>query len=270
MRKIVLLLCLFAVMYSVTAQGQITTANSKPSADSVKTKEQQQAEAWANFQKMIEDRIHHDWAWIKRYEEDNAKLPAPQPGENRVVFIGNSITEGWINTDPGYFKMHGYINRGIGGQTTPQMLVRFREDVINLKPSVVVILAGINDIAENTGPSKLTDVFGNIVSMAELAKANHIQVILSSVLPASSFPWHPGIDPRPKIKALNEMLSQYAVQNHLGFINYYPAMVNQEQGIKTELAVDKVVHPNLAGYKIMEPLAEAAIQQCLKKIKSTR
>jgi lysophospholipase L1-like esterase len=211
---------------------------------------------------MIEERIHNDWAWMKRYEDDNAKLAAPVPGEKRVVFMGNSITEGWINTDPDFFKGKSYINRGIGGQTTPQMLVRFREDVINLKPAAVVILAGINDIAGNTGPSKVENVAGNIFSMAELAKAAHIKVILSSVLPAAGFPWNPKVNPVQSIIQLNGMLKAYAEQNNLGYIDYYTPMVNQQKGLKKELCVDGV-HPNMAGYKVMEPIAEAVIKKVI-------
>jgi lysophospholipase L1-like esterase len=232
-------------------------------AKAQQTEEQKKAEAWANFQKMIEERIHKDWAFIKRFEDDNQKLGTPAPGEKRVVFMGNSITEGWINTDPAFFKDRPYIDRGIGGQTTPQMLVRFREDVINLKPAVVVILAGINDIAENTGPSKIENVAGNIFSMAELAKAAGIKVVLSSVLPAASFSWHPGLDPRPAVTKLNEMLKDYAQKNKLGYIDYYSAMVNDEGGLKKEWGNDSV-HPNLIGYKIMEPIAEKEIAKALK------
>jgi lysophospholipase L1-like esterase len=229
----------------------------------VKTEEQKKQD-WENFQKMIEHRIHSDWPWLERYADDNQKLPAPAKGERRVVFLGNSITEGWINTDPDFFKGKSYVNRGIGGQTTPQMLVRFREDVINLQPEVVVILAGINDIAENTGPSKIENVAGNIFSMAELAKVNHIKVVLSSVLPAAAIPWHPGIDPVPSIIKLNELLKAYAEKNHLVYIDYYSATVNPDKGFKKELAIDGV-HPNMAGYKIMEPLVEKAIGEAFKR-----
>ncbi len=229
-----------------------------------KIKAQQDSINWVNFQKIIEERVHKDWAWIKRYEADNEKLPAPKPGEKRVVFMGNSITENWINTDPEYFKQHGYINRGIGGQTTPQMLVRFREDVINLKPDVVVILAGINDIAQNTGPMKLEDTFGNIISMAELAKANHIKVILSSVLPTYTISWHPGIDPKPQIKQLNDLLKNYADKNSIAYIDYYHPMLADDGGIQKNLALEGL-HPNLAGYKVMKPLAEAVISKVLKQ-----
>ena len=227
-----------------------------------KTAERKNADNWTAFAKMIDDRLHNDWSWIKRYEADNEKMPEPSPTEKRVVFIGNSITEGWINTDPEFFKTHGYINRGIGGQTTPQMLVRFREDVVNLHPKVVVILAGINDIAQNTGPNKLENVAGNIISMAEIAHANGIKVILCSVLPAAAFPWHPGIDPVNSIISLNRMLQAYAEKNKLAYVNYYDAVVDDKKAFKKELAVDGV-HPNLAGYKIMEPLAEAVIHKIL-------
>ncbi|MDB5002516.1 MAG: GDSL-like Lipase/Acylhydrolase [Mucilaginibacter sp.] len=227
-----------------------------------KTEEQKKKEAWENFQKVIEYRIHNDWAWLGRYEGDNQMLPSPAIGENRVIFFGNSITENWITIDPGFFKYKNYINRGIGGQTTPQMLVRFREDVINLKPEVVIILAGINDIAENTGPSKIENVAGNIFSMVELAQINHIKVVLSSVLPASAFPWHPGINPVPGIIKLNQMLKAYAEKNQLIYVDYYSATVNGDKGFKKELTVDGV-HPNLAGYKVMEPLAVKAITTAL-------
>jgi lysophospholipase L1-like esterase len=229
-----------------------------------KTVAQKNRDNWTNFMKMIEDRLHNDWAWLKRFEADNDHMPAPNPGEKRVIFLGNSITEGWINQDPGFFRDHGYINRGIGGQTTPQMLVRFREDVVNLHPQVVIILAGINDIAQNTGPSRLENITGNIISMAEIAKANGIKVILCSVLPAFSFPWHPGIDPAPAIVKLNRMLQGYAEKNKLGFVNYYPAAVDEKGAFKKDLTIDGV-HPNLPGYKIMEPLAEAAIEKAFSE-----
>lgn len=238
--------------------------NAHAQQSAAKTKAQQDSINWFNFQKMIEERVHKDWAFIKRFEDDNAKLGAPKPGEKRVVFMGNSITENWISTDPEYFKQHGYINRGIGGQTTPQMLVRFREDVINLKPDVVVILTGINDIAQNTGPIKLEDTFGNIASMAELAKANHIKVVFSSVLPAYTISWHPGIDPKPQIKQLNAMLKNYADKNSIAYIDYYSKMLADDGGIQKNLALEGL-HPNLAGYKVMEPLAEAVISKVLKQ-----
>ena len=220
-------------------------------------------EGMAGLSKMYDERFHNDWSWLKRFEDDNSKVPTPVPGEKRVIYIGDSITEYWIDKDLDFFKDR-YINRGIGGQTTPQILVRFREDVLNLNPKVVIILAGINDIAENTGPSKIENVAGNIFSMAELAKAHHIKVILCSVLPAHSFPWHPGINPVPSVVKLNQMLSDYAKANGLGYVDYYSSVVDENKAFKKELAVDGV-HPNLAGYKIMEPLAEKAINEALSK-----
>lgn len=205
-----------------------------------------------------------DWANIHKYETANGTVSPPAKGEKRVVFMGNSITDFWINSDSSFFSGKPYFDRGISGQTTGQMLLRFREDVINLKPGVVVILAGINDIAENNGPSKLEDVFGNIVSMAELSKANHIKVVLSSILPAFSFPWRPSIDPVPKVKALNEMIKDYADKNNIVYLDYFTAMADSRRGLPANLSKDGV-HPNLEGYKIMEPLAEKAIDAAMKR-----
>ncbi|MDD2303389.1 MAG: SGNH/GDSL hydrolase family protein [Prolixibacteraceae bacterium] len=205
-----------------------------------------------------------DWANTSRFKDANAKLASPSSDENRVVFMGNSITEGWINTDPDFFAGKSYVNRGISGQTTPQMLVRFRPDVINLKPTVVVILAGTNDIAGNTGPSTLEMIMDNLISMAELAKANQIKVVLSSVLPAFDYPWKPGMEPAPKIVKLNEMIKTYAEQNNIVYLDYFSSTVDDRNGLKKELSGDGV-HPNMAGYKIMEPLVEAAIKKALSK-----
>ena len=205
-----------------------------------------------------------DWANIHKYEEDNTKMRPPASGEKRVVFMGDSITDFWINNDSSFFSGNPYFDRGISGQTTGQMLVRFREDVINLQPKVVVILAGINDIAENNGPSKLEDVFGNIVSMAELAKANRIKVVLSSIMPAFSFPWRPSINPVPKVKSLNNMIKAYADKNNIIYLDYFTAMADSRSGLPANLSKDGV-HPTLEGYKVMEPLAEKAIAAALKK-----
>ncbi|MGY4537615.1 lysophospholipase L1-like esterase [Mucilaginibacter sp. UYNi724] len=232
-------------------------------ANAQQTEEQKKAEAWANFQKAVEERYHNDWAWLNRYAGDNLKMPAPAPGEKRVVYMGDSITDNWINTDPDFFKSRSYIDRGIGGQTTPQMLVRFREDVINLQPKVVIILAGINDIAGNTGPSVLENVAGNIFSMAQLAKTANIKVILCSVLPAYAIGWKPGVDPKEPIAKLNAMLKDYALKNKLGYVDYYAAMVDDKLALRDGLGTDGL-HPNLAGYKIMEPLADEAIKKALK------
>jgi lysophospholipase L1-like esterase len=176
--------------------------------------------------------------------------------------MGNSITEGWSNLHPDFFSGKPYINRGISGQTTPQMLIRFRPDVINLKPAVVVILAGINDIAGNTGPSTLEMIEDNLASMAELAKARGIPVVLSSVLPAFDFPWRPGMQPAEKVVQLNGWIKKYAESNGCIYLDYFTPMSDERHGLKTELTFDGV-HPNVAGYKVMEPLVESAIQKAL-------
>jgi lysophospholipase L1-like esterase len=205
-----------------------------------------------------------DWANLKRYTDDNQRLSNPVKGENRVVFMGNSITQGWVTIDPDFFKNRPYIGRGIGGQTTPQMVLRFRQDVIDLKPAVVVILAGTNDIAGNTGPMTLEQTLGNIISMAELAKANNIKVVLSSVLPAFDYPWKPGLEPAEKIYKLNQMIKAYAEKSGCVYLDYFSAMADERKGLMAGLG-DDGVHPNLAGYKIMAPLAQEAIAKALKK-----
>ena len=156
---------------------------------------------------------NNDWPNLSKYKEENVKIGMPAAGENRVVFMGNSITEGWEQISPEFFKDKPYINRGISGQTTPQMLVRFRPDVINLKPKVVVILAGTNDIAGNTGPSTLEMIEDNIASMVDLANANNIRVVLCSVLPVYDYPWKPGLNPAEKIVILNKWIKEYADKN---------------------------------------------------------
>jgi len=202
-----------------------------------------------------------DFGGLERFKEANAMLTAPAPGEDRVVFMGDSITAGWKLDDS--FPGKPYINRGIGGQTTPQMLVRFRQDVIDLKPKVVVILAGINDIAGNTGPMTLEQTEGNIASMAELASANGIRVVLCSVLPAIDFPWSPGLTPAPKVVAVNSWMKQYAAEKHHIYVDYYSAMVDERGGLPSTLSKDGV-HPLPAGYAIMTPLAEAGIEKALR------
>ena len=205
-----------------------------------------------------------DWANMKRFQEDNKKAGLPKANENRVVFMGNSITEGWSRTDPAFFEGKPYINRGISGQTTPQMVLRFKQDVIDLKPKVVVILAGINDIAGNTGPMTLEQTRDNIIAMAQLAKANGIKVVLSSVIPAYDFPWRPGMEPANKVVDLNKMIKEYADKNKIVYLDYFSAMADERNGLKKELGYDGV-HPNLEGYKVMAPLAEQAIADALKR-----
>lgn len=209
-----------------------------------------------------EQRIHNDWAYLARYRQENAQLPPPAAGENRVVFYGNSITRAWANRFPTQFPGKPYIGRGISGQTTPQMLVRFRQDVIALKPKVVVILAGTNDIAGNTGPSSLEMIEDNLASMAELGRANGIRVVLCSVLPVFDYPWKRGLEPAPKIVALNSWIRDYATSHGFVYLDYHSAMADERQGMKAELAEDGV-HPNTAGYALMAPLAERAITEAL-------
>jgi lysophospholipase L1-like esterase len=204
-----------------------------------------------------------DFAQLNRYAADDDKIGDPAPGTQRVVFYGDSLTDNWGRKFGKFFPGKPYVNRGISGQTTPQMLIRFQQDVAHLKPAVVVILAGTNDLAQNTGPETLAQIEDNFRSLVVLAKANHIRVVISSVLPADHFPWHPGIAPATQIVELNKWLVDFCKAEHLVYLDYYPVLATPEGAIKPELAVDKAVHPNDAGYAVMEPLAEAAIARSL-------
>jgi lysophospholipase L1-like esterase len=210
-----------------------------------------------------DQQLRTDWANLAKYRDANATVVPPAKGENRVVFMGNSITEGWQQYFPTMFAGKPYINRGISGQTTPQMLVRFRPDVVALKPKVVVILAGTNDIAGNTGPSTLEMIEDNIASMADIARANGIKVVLSSVLPVFDYPWKPGLEPAPKIIALNKWLKDYAAKHGAIYLDYHSPMADARGGMRDGLASDGV-HPNETGYRLMAPLAEQAIQKALR------
>lgn len=206
----------------------------------------------------------NDFGELARYRSANSVLGTPIPGERRVIFFGDSITDAW-HLDQ-YFPGKEYINRGIGGQTTPQMLVRFREDVINLQPAVLVVLAGTNDIAGNTGPMTLDEIEENYASIAELARVHNIHVIFSSVLPVHNYTERsnntfPTRSPS-KILALNEWLKKYCATNKLIYLDYFSAMVDGQGFLRKELAEDGL-HPNDAGYKIMAPLAQAAIDKAL-------
>jgi lysophospholipase L1-like esterase len=207
-------------------------------------------------------RLQDDWASLTRYRDANARLGPPRSGEQRVVFYGNSITDAWAQYFDTMFPGKPYVGRGISGQTTPQMLVRFRQDVIELRPAVVVILAGTNDIAGNTGPSTQSMIEDNLISMVELAKENGIRVVLASVLPAYDYPWRPGLEPAPKIVALNRWMRQYASAHDVVYLDYHSAMVDERMGLRAELT-DDGVHPNDAGYRVMAPLAERAIAEAL-------
>lgn len=203
-----------------------------------------------------------DWPNLKKYAQENQEL-ANISSKGRIVWMGDSITEMWKTTDPEFFQNPLYVNRGIGGQTTSQMLLRFRQDVINLKPEAVVILAGINDIAQNTGPISIENILGNIISMVELAKANQIKVVISSVLPANKFPWRPDILPADKVIELNKLLQHYCKKNNIIYVDYYSKMTNAQKGLEVEIANDGV-HPTLSGYQIMKPLVLEAIKKVSK------
>ena len=207
-----------------------------------------------------------DYGQLARYRAANAALKPPVAGENRVVLFGDSITDIWKLED--YFPGKPYVNRGIGGQTTPQMLVRFREDVIDLHPKVVVILAGTNDIAGNTGPMTNEDIETNFSSMVELARLHDVRVVLASILPVHNYTPR-GEDfssqrPAKRILELNSWLKEYAAAHGLVYLDYFSAMVDDKGMLKRELA-DDGLHPNAAGYKIMAPLAEAAIGKAMGK-----
>ena len=210
------------------------------------------------------ERLRNDWAGLRRYRDANAAIAAPAPGENRVVFYGNSITDAWARYFPSMFPGKPYVGRGISGQTTPQMLVRFHQDVVALHPKVVVILAGTNDIAGNTGPSTLEMIKDNLSAMTEIAKAHHIRVVLSSVLPVYDYPWKRGLEPAPKIVALNAWMKRFAADAGETYLDYHTAMADERGGLPAATSTDGV-HPNEAGYRIMAPLAEAAIARALSR-----
>ncbi len=221
----------------------------------------QQPPARTAAQQADEDRLHADWAWLGKYRDANAALK-PTPGVPRIVFIGDSITQGWFDKAPAFF-VPGRIGRGIGGQTTPQMLLRFRQDVIDLKPAVVQIMAGTNDIAGNTGPMTPEQTKSMIMSMAELARAHGIRVILASIPPADHFPWRPGLETAPRIAAINEWLKSYAAETGAVYADYWTAL-HDGQALRAALTYDGV-HPNEAGYAVMAPVADAAIRRALSR-----
>ena len=201
---------------------------------------------------------------LNKYKEENLSLGLPKQGENRIVFMGNSITEGWKSLSPNFFLDNNYVNRGIGGETSTQMLLRFRSDVINLKPTAVVILAGINDIAENQGPISIPDIARNIFFMSQLASENNIKVILCSVLPAYDFPWRPGLNPKDKVLSLNDLIQKHVQENSFEYVDYFSSMVDERKGLIKEYGNDEV-HPNLEGYKVMESIIQKSINKVLNK-----
>jgi acyl-CoA thioesterase-1 len=202
-----------------------------------------------------------DFAQLAHFKDADAQLPPPAPGKNRIVFMGDSITEAWKLDQS--FPGKPYVNRGISGQTTSQMLLRFRQDVIDLKPRVVVILAGTNDVAGNTGPMTLEQTENNLASMADLARANRIRVVFCSILPAFDYWWAPGHEPAPKIAAINTWLKAWAAQKGIVYVDFYSAMKDDRGGLPQTLSKDGV-HPMPAGFAIMAPLAASGIEQALK------
>jgi acyl-CoA thioesterase-1 len=240
--KIPILVCLLALALPISLHAQAAT-----SSTSLPTLPDDQ-QAWSN---------------LTKYHPDNVALAPPAQGEKRVVFFGDSITDGWRGGS--FFPGKSYVNRGISGQTTAQMLLRFREDVIRLHPAAVVILAGTNDIAQNQGPVPMQAIEDNLQSMAELCHANGIQPILCSVLPASEYPWRKGLDPADKIPVLNDWIKNYCAKAQFVYLDYFPALLDPSiHGMKKEFTQDGV-HPNSAGYAVMSPLAEAAIAEALQR-----
>jgi lysophospholipase L1-like esterase len=220
-------------------------------------------------QRAADAALRNDWAGLARYRAENATLGLPAAGERRVVFYGNSITAAWAKHFPAMFPGKPYVGRGISGQTTPQMLVRFRQDVVALKPAAVVILAGTNDIAGNTGPSSIEMIEDNIASMSEIARANGIRVVLCSVLPVYDYPWTRGIAPAPKIVALNAWLRKYAPSVGATYVDYHSAMRDSRDGLLPELTRDGV-HPNEAGYRIMARVLGGRTSNCNCNCKCNR
>ncbi len=211
------------------------------------------------YESWMHEWLSLDWGQLCRYQRENAALPPPS--RQRVVFLGDSITEGWKDLDPAFFT-HDRLDRGISGQTTAQMLVRFRADVIDLHPAVVHIMAGTNDVAGNTGPTSLAIIQGNIASMAEQARAHGARVIIASIPPAAQFGWYPSLRPAATIIAMNAWLREYAARQHYVYVDYHAVLSDGQGGFKASLAGDGV-HPNAAGYAAMRPLAEAAVRHAL-------
>ena len=205
-----------------------------------------------------ENQENLDWPNLKKYRQENHDLSSTVNSGKRIVFMGDSITEGWSGLYPDFFENKDHINRGISGQTTPQMLIRFKPDVIDLSPSTVVILAGTNDIAENTGPSNVKMITDNIFSMADLASAHKIDIILCSVLPVYEYTWKKILDVPSYIYGVSTMLKDYCTDKSLRYIDYFSAMANEKKGLGEDLSEDGV-HPNEKGYKIMSRVAESIL-----------
>ena len=267
MKSVILMLSLAFLSVSPGAQAPATSAQTPATAAQAPAPLPNCPEmAGAMNRLLASDARLRDWANFARYRDANRALA---PAAGRVVFMGDSITDAWPQPRFGeFFPGKPYVGRGISGQTTPQMLLRFRPDVINLKPKAVVILAGTNDIAGNTGPMSNEDIQGNLMSMAELAKANGIRVVLSSILPVSEYHVTTSapqttLRPMDRIKSLNDWMKKYAAAEGHVYLDYFYAMVDDKGLLRAELSADDL-HPNAKGYAIMAPLAESAIQQALR------
>ena len=269
MKRLVSLFVLLLICSSVAlCQAQQTTAAPAAPTSPQTPTQAPQPTTLEDAQKLINQQWNRlqDWAQFKRYHDANAQLAPAAKGEDRVVFYGDSITDSWKLAE--YFPGKPYVNRGISGQTTPQMLVRMRADVIALQPKAVILLAGTNDIAGNTGPMTVEQIEDNYASMAELAKAHNIRFIFTSVLPVHDKGTRMTQSQRrspEKIKELNEWIKKYCADNKLVYVDYYSHMLGDDGMLRTELAPADGLHPNADGYKIMAPLAEAGIEQALKK-----
>ncbi len=255
-----------AVLRRLTAILLIPTAcdRTAPPKPATATPSASSADSAMARQRAADSAFRNDYANFARYRDANRTLAAPAVGERRVVFMGNSITEGWAEHFSTMFPGKPYIGRGISGQTTPQLLVRFSADVVALRPAVVVILAGTNDIAGNTGPSTNGMIQDNIAAMTNIAQANGIRVVLSSILPVYDYPWRPGLTPAPRIVAVNAWMKAYAGRVGAIYLDYHSAMKDERNGLRAGLG-DDGVHPNEAGYRIMAALADKAIATALAR-----
>ena len=258
MRSLSVLLCVALWVGPVMGQTAATPPVSEP-AKKVAPAPLTDAQRMERMEKQMED-----WPNLERYRKENQALPPAGMGERRVVFYGDSITDGWGRwPDTGtFFPGKPYVNRGISGQTTPQMLVRFRQDVVHLKPAAVVILAGTNDIAGNTGPSTPEMIEDNFTAMTEMARANGIKVVLASITPAYNYPWKPGVEPVAEIRAVNAWLKDLCAAKGYVYLDYYSSMADAKGAMLPGYAKDGM-HPTSKGYAVMGPLAERAIAQAL-------
>jgi acyl-CoA thioesterase-1 len=240
-----------ALIWAATLQAQtVATAPVVTAPDTAKQMEHMQTQL-------------ADWAQLDRYRAGNAALAPVKAGEQRVVFYGDSITDAWGRQRGTFFPGKPYVNRGISGQTTPQMLVRFQQDVVHLNPAAVVILAGTNYVAGNTGPSTPQMIEDNFASMAAIAKQNKIKAVIASILPAFVYPWKPALQPVEEIREVNAWLKDFCAREGLVYLDYYSAMADQKGGMREGLSVDGV-HPTDQGYAVMSPLAETAIAAALQ------